>query len=62
MMSDHEGEELPFVLTGDIEMHIGARKQRLRPGDGGNRFDDSAEAGRLDHKPASWLVVIAATA
>ena len=63
IMSHHEGEELLFVLTGDIEMHIGARRERLKPGDC-VQFDSTIphKLVALTDKPASALVVIAATA
>lgn len=63
IMSHHEGEEILFVLTGDIEMQIGARRERLSPGDC-VQFDSTIphKLTALTNKPASALVVIAATA
>lgn len=61
MMSEHEGEEILFVLTGKIELLIGKRKEVLSPG------DCVQFASTMPHKltamtkePASALVVIAA--
>lgn len=63
IMSHHEGEEILFVLTGHIEMQIGARKERLEPGDC-VQFDSTIphKLTALTDEPASALVVIAATA
>ncbi len=63
IMSHHEGEEILFVLSGDIEIQIGARRERLRPGDC-VQFDSTIphKLIALTDKPASALVVIAATA
>lgn len=63
IMSHHEGEEILFVLTGSIEMQIGARRERLSPGDC-VQFDSTIphKLTALTDKPASALVVIAATA
>ena len=33
IMSHHDGEEILFILTGRIELHIGKRKEVLNPGD-----------------------------
>lgn len=63
IMSHHEGEEILFVLTGDIEMQIGGRRERLSPGDCVH-FDSTIphKLTALTDEPASALVVIAATA
>ena len=62
IMSHHEGEEILFALSGEIELKIGTRTEILRPGDC-DQFDST-----IPHKltartevPASALVVIAAT-
>lgn len=61
MMSEHEGEEILFVLTGKIELVIGRRKEVLQPGDCA-QFDSTIphKLVALSDKPASALVVIAA--
>lgn len=63
IMSHHEGEEILFVLAGDIEMQIGGRKERLRPGDC-VQFDSTIahKLTALTDEPAAALVVVAATA
>lgn len=63
IMSHHEGEEILFVLSGDIEMQVGARKERLRPGDC-VQFDSTLahKLTSLSSEPAAVLVVVAATA
>lgn len=63
IMSHHEGEEILFVLTGTIEMQIGARRETLNPGDC-VQFDSTIphRLTSLTDVPASALVVIAATA
>lgn len=62
IMSHHEGEELLFILSGDIEMQIGTRKERLGPGDC-VQFDSTIPHRliALTDAPASALVVVAAT-
>jgi len=63
IMSHHQGEELLFVLTGEIEMQIGGRKEHLRPG-ACVQFDSTIthKLTALTDEPASALVVVAATA
>ncbi|WP_218668921.1 XRE family transcriptional regulator [Variovorax sp. KK3] len=63
IMSHHEGEELLFVLTGEIAMQIGARNEHLKPGDC-VQFDSTIphKLTALTDEPAAALVVIAATA
>ncbi|WP_312524997.1 XRE family transcriptional regulator [Comamonas sp.] len=63
IMSHHEGEELLFILTGQIEMQIGARKEILNPGDC-VQFDSTIphKLIALTDETASALVVVAATA
>lgn len=62
IMSHHEGEELLFILTGQIEMQIGSRKEILHPGDC-VQFDSTIphKLIALTDEPASALVVVAAT-
>jgi transcriptional regulator with XRE-family HTH domain len=63
IMSHHEGEEILFVLTGQIEMQIGTRKEALNPGDC-VQFDSTLphKLTALTDEPASALIVIAQTA
>lgn len=60
MMSEHDGEEILFVLTGEIELLIGKRKEVLKPGDCA-QFDSTIphRLTSLSPEPASALVVIA---
>lgn len=60
MMSEHEGEEILFVLTGKIGLVIGKRREVLKPGDC-IQFDSTIphKLVALTNKPASALVVIA---
>ena len=59
MMSEHEGEEVLFVLTGRIELLIGKRREILKPGDCA-QFDSTIphKLLALTREPASALVVI----
>jgi transcriptional regulator with XRE-family HTH domain len=61
MMSEHEGEEILFVLTGKIELVIGKRKEVLKPGDC-VQFASTMphKLTALTREPTSALVVIAA--
>lgn len=63
IMSHHEGEELLFVLTGQVELQLGARKEMLNPGDC-VQFNSTIphKVVALTDEPASVLVVVAATA
>lgn len=63
MMSEHDGEEILFVLTGTIELLIGKRKETLKPGDCA-QFDSTVphRLTALTSEPASALVVIATNA
>lgn len=63
IMSHHEGEEVLFVLTGKIELQLGARKEVLSPGDC-VQFDSTIphKLVALTDEAASALVVIAALA
>jgi len=63
IMSHHEGEELLFILTGQIEMQIGKRKETLNPGDC-VQFDSTIphRLTAMTEEPASALVVVAALA
>nr|WP_249795124.1 cupin domain-containing protein [Bradyrhizobium sp. Oc8] len=48
-MSHHEGEEILFILTGKIELHIGKRKEILNPGDCVQfEFDNTPQADGND--------------
>ena len=60
IMSHHEGEEILFMLTGRIELHIGKRKEVLNPGDC-VQFDSTIphKLIQVSSEPASALVVIA---
>jgi len=60
IMSHHEGEEILFMLTGRIELHIGKRKEVLNPGDC-VQFDSTIphKLTAMTSEPASALVVIA---
>ena len=62
MMSEHDGEEILFVLTGKIGLLIGNRKEVLKPGDC-VQFDSTMphKIIALTKAPASALVIIAAT-
>jgi transcriptional regulator with XRE-family HTH domain len=62
IMSHHEGEEILFILTGKIEMHVGTRREVLNPGDC-VQFDSTIphKLVALTDEPASALVVVAAT-
>ncbi|MCP3392374.1 cupin domain-containing protein [Bradyrhizobium sp. CCGB12] len=61
IMSHHEGEEILFILTGKIELHIGKRKEVLSPGDC-VQFESTIphKLTAMTAEPASALVVIAA--
>lgn len=63
IMSHHEGEEILFILTGKIEMHLGPRREVLNPGDC-VQFDSTIphKLIALTDEPASALVVVAALA
>ena len=63
IMSHHEGEELLFILSGQIEMHIGKRREVLNPGDC-VQFDSTIphKLVALTQEPASALIVVAARA
>lgn len=62
IMSHHAGEEVLFVLTGTIEIQLGARREVLSPGDCVH-FDSTIphKLKSLSKEPASALVVIAST-
>lgn len=62
IMSHHRGEELLFILTGQIEMHIGKRIEVLNPGDC-VQFDSTIphKLVALTDETASALIVVAAT-
>ena len=62
IMSHHAGEEVLFVLSGTIEMLLGARREVLAPGDCVH-FDSTIphKLKSLSKEPASALVVIATT-
>ncbi|MNW15480.1 Cupin domain protein [compost metagenome] len=59
-MSHHEGEEILFVLTGQIELQIGKRREVLNPGDC-VQFDATIphKLVALTEAAASALVVVA---
>ena len=61
IMSHHEGEEILFILTGQIELVLGKRKETLNPGDC-VQFDSTIphKLTALTSESASALVVIAA--
>ena len=61
IMSHHEGEELLYVLSGQIELQIGSRNEILDPGDC-VQFESTIphKLVKLTDEPASALVVIAA--
>lgn len=63
IMSHHEGEEIVFVLTGQVEIQFGPRRELLQPGDC-VQFDSTIphKLIALTDEPASVLVVVAATA
>lgn len=63
IMSHHEGEEILFILTGQIELQIGKRREVLNPGDC-VQFDSTIphKLVALTDEPASALVVVAPTA
>lgn len=63
IMSHHEGEEILFVLTGQIELQIGKRREVLNPGDC-VQFDSTIphKLVALTEAAASALVVVAPTA
>ena len=60
IMSHHEGEEIRFVLTGQIELQIGKRREVLNPGDC-VQFDATIphKLVALTEAAASALVVVA---
>jgi transcriptional regulator with XRE-family HTH domain len=62
IMSHHVGEEVLFVLSGTIEMQLGARREVLSSGDCVH-FDSAIphKLKSLSKDPASALVVIAST-
>jgi mannose-6-phosphate isomerase-like protein (cupin superfamily) len=62
IMSHHVGEEVLFVLSGTIEMQLGARREVLSSGDCVH-FDSAIphKLKSLSKEPASALVVIAST-
>jgi len=63
IMTHHEGEEILFILTGKIEMHLGTRREVLNPGDC-VQFDSTIphKLVALTDEPASALLVVAALA
>lgn len=60
IMSHHEGEEVLFVLSGQIELQIGNRREILNQGDCA-QFESTIahKLSALTDEPASALVVIA---
>lgn len=62
-MTHQEGEELLFVLTGEIELLIGGHKEHLRPGDCLQLESTIAHwVTALGDEPSSVLMVVTATA
>ncbi len=61
IMSHHEGEELLYVLSGQIEIQIGNRREILDPGDC-VQFESTIphKLVTLSEEPGSALIVIAA--
>ncbi len=63
IMSHHDGEEVLFVLEGQIELQIGKKKEVLLPGDC-VQFDSAIphKLIALTDAPASALIVVSARA
>jgi transcriptional regulator with XRE-family HTH domain len=59
IMSHHEGEELLYVISGEIEFHVESRREVLHPGDCVHFNSTSPhKLVALTDSPASVLVVV----